>query len=181
MRRLILAAMLAVILPSGAGIVNAAALTVDDIEKKPAKEIEANLPDSHPMAYFAYAIKLFKAKKYDPAVQWFYVGQIRYRQYLLANPELPATGDPAQYKDIVEGGFGKAVSDYSGGNVRIWTQTIDDALAWDQKSPNNSVSKETYAAQWQQARAEVTKERDRIKKSEAQIKAERASQGLTDR
>lgn len=176
MRRIFLAAVLCV-----AGLsLQAAPLTQDDIQAKSNKEIEANLPDSHPAAYFAYAIKLFKARKQDPATLWYYVGQIRFRQYLLANPELPADGDPAVYKEFTEGALGKAIADWSGANTRIWYQTIDDALAWDNKTANNTVSKETFAAQWQQARAEVSKIRDYVKTSEAQIKAERAARGLTD-
>jgi hypothetical protein len=173
-------ALLAAVLSIAALSAQAAPLTAEDIQSRSNKEIEANLPDSHPAAYFAYAIKQFKARKQDPATLWYYIGQIRFRHYLLANPGLPADGDPAVYRDFTEGAFGKAIADWSGANTRIWARTIDDALAWDDKTPNNAVSKETFAAQWQQARAEVSKIRDYVKTSEAEIKAERAARGLTD-
>jgi hypothetical protein len=175
MRKLVLAFLLSV----SAVAVHAASLTAEQLETMKPKEIEANLPDSHPMAYFAYGIKLFKSGKYDPAVQWYYIGLIRYRHYLLANPDLPA--DETAQLDNMKKGFGKAAIDYAGGVMHEWTQTIDKALAWDKANPNNFTSKETFATQWQQARDEVSKERDNIKRNEAQIKAERASRGLTDR
>lgn len=176
MRKLFLAAVLAIT----ATTAHAAALTQEDLQSKSNKEIEANLPDSDPAAYFAYTIKLFNARKQDAGVLWYYVGQIRFRQLLLAHPEAPADY-VAAYKTYTEGPLGKAIADWSGANTRIWVQTIDDALSWDNKTPNNVTSKETYAAQWQQARAEVTKIRDYVKTSEAQIKAERAARGLSDR
>ena len=176
MRRFVLAFVLSL----SAVAAHAESLTMDQIQSLSPKQIEAGLPDSHPFAYFAYAVKLAKAGKYDPAVQWYYVGQIRAHHHLLANPDLPATGDAAELQGITKG-LGQSLVDYAGGNIRIWVQTIDKALAWDNANPNGFTSKETFATQWQQARAEVTKTRDGIKKNEAQIKAERASRGLTDR
>lgn len=148
--------------------------------KVPSKDLEANLPDSHPMAYFLYTAKLFRAGKQDLATRWYYVGQIRFRQYLLAHPELPAEGDPALLADVNKN-FGPAITDWSGGNIRIWLQTIRDALSWDAANPNNFTSKDTYAAALEQARAEVTATYDTIRRTENEIRSERASRGLTDR
>lgn len=176
MRKLFLAAALCVTAVS----IHAEALTADAIQSMNNKKVEENLPDSHPSAYFHYAVKLFKANKQDLAERWYYVGQIRYRAHLLANPNLPANADPAEFADINKN-LEPAISNWAGGNVRIWVQSINEALQWDASHPNNFTSKEEHAAQIEQARDEVTKLRDTIKKSEAQIKAERASKGLMDR
>jgi hypothetical protein len=176
MRRLILAAVLSIT----AVAIHAEALTAESIQSMNNKKVEQNLPDSHPSAYFHYAIKLFKANKQDLGVRWYYVGQIRYRAHLLAHPDLPANAEPAEFADINKN-LEPAISNWAGGNVRIWVQSINEALQWDASHPNNFTSKEMYASQIEQARDEVSKTRDTIKTSEAQIKAERAAKGLMDR
>jgi hypothetical protein len=181
MRRLFLVAALFTM----AATVGAAPLTQEAIDavpdkKVPSKELESNLPDSHPMAYVLYAAKLFRAGKQDLATRWYYVGQIRFNHYLLANPNLPADGDPAVLAGVNKN-YGPAISDWSGGNIRIWLQNIKDALAWDAANPNNFTSKETHAAELEQARAQVTTTYDTIKRTQETIRNERKSRGLVDR
>ena len=176
---------LAAVLLAAAAAVSATPLTQQAIEavsnrKLPSKEIEANLPDSHPMAYLLYAVKLFKAGKQDDATLWYYVGQIRFKQYLLAHPDLPEKGDPALFEQANKA-FGPAITDWAGGNIRVWLQQIRDALQWDADNPNNFTSKETYAAQLKQARDEVSATYDTIKRTQNAIKADRAARGLMDR
>lgn len=175
MRKVLMAAALSFIVAP----VFAEPLTGDSIQKLPNKQIEQNLPDSHPMAYFFYSNKLFQAGKKDPAVMWYYVGQIRFRANLLAHPELPADQDAAQLAQVNKT-LGQTVINWSGSNIHQWTQTIDRALAWDAANPNNFTSKETYAAQLQQARDEMVKARDTITRTEAEIKADRAARGIVD-
>lgn len=181
MRRMLFAvAILAATLQVAAEPLTQQAIDAVADRKLPSKEIEANLPDSHPMTYFLYAAKLFRAKKQDAATLWYYVGQIRFNHYLLANPDLPADADPALLADANRN-FGPAIADWSGGNVRIWLQTIKDALAWDAAHPNNFTSKETFATQLEQARLQVSDAYETIRRTEAQIKSERAARGLLDR
>jgi hypothetical protein len=180
-----LRSILAVALLVAAVATSAAPLTKQDLDsfpdkKLPSKELEANLPDSHPMAYFFYAAKLYRAGKQDQATKWYYVGLIRFRQHLLAHPDLPADGDAAQFENAKKA-FGPAITDWAGGNIRIWLQTINDALAWDANNPNAFTSKETYAQQLALAREEVSQAHDKIKTTQNEIKADRASRGLTDR
>ncbi len=66
------------------------------LEDQSPAQLKKDLGAKHPAAYYLIAAKLFK----DPATKqeglfWFYVGQIRYRYYLAANPDLPRDGDPA--------------------------------------------------------------------------------------
>lgn len=181
MRRSLLAtALLVVVATAGATPLTQQAIESVPDRKLPSKALEADLPDSHPMAYFLYAAKLFKAGKQDPATLWYYVGQIRFKQYLLAHPDLPATGDPALFESARKA-YGPAITDWAGGNIRIWLQMIRNALTWDADNPNNFTSKETFAAQLEQARAEVSDTYDTIKRTESAIKADRAARGLMDR
>ena len=66
MRRILFAIALSVT----ATAANAEALTQDQIKSMSNKEIEANLPDSHPAMAFAYAMKLFKAGAYLGLPDW---------------------------------------------------------------------------------------------------------------
>lgn len=177
--------LLAVLLLAVSGAAGAAPLTQADIDavpdrRVPSKELEANLPDSHPMTYFLYAAKLFRAGKQDLATRWFYVGQIRFNHYLLANPALPTDGDRAALASV-DKNYGPPITDWAGGNIRIWLQNIKDALAWDEENPNNFTSKETYPSEHATAREQVTATHDTIKRTQAQIKADRAARGLPDR
>lgn len=179
-KSLLLAAMLAV-----AGMAAAAPLTQEAFDavpdkKVPSKELEAGLPDSHPMAYFLYAAKLFRAGKQDLATRWYYVGQIRFNHHLLAHASESMEGDAAALAGVNKN-YGPAITDWAGGNIRIWLQNIKDALAWDAANPNNFTAKETSAAALEQARAQVSATYDTIKRTEAQIKSERAARGLPDR
>lgn len=179
-RSLIVAALLAVAASAGATPLTQEAIDAVPDKKVPSKELEANLPDSHPMAYFLYAAKLFRGGKPDDATRWYYVGQIRFKHYLLANPGLPADGDPAALQNV-DKSYGPAIADWAGGNIRIWLQEIKDALAWDADHPNNFTSKDSHAAELEKARAEVSATYDTIKRTQETIKAERKARGLVDR
>jgi hypothetical protein len=181
MRKLLLiAALFAVTATVGATPLTQEAIDAVPDKKVPSKEIESNLPDSHPMAYILYAAKLFRAGKQDLGTRWYYVGQIRFNHYLLANPDLPADADPAVLASVNKN-YGPAITDWSGGNIRIWLQNMKDALAWDAANPNNFTSKETHAAELEQARAQISTAYDTIKRTQETIRNERKSRGLVDR
>ena len=74
-----------------------AALSPEDLKKLPPATIEAALPNEHPSVYYGYAARLFREEKKDEAVFWFYVGQLRYRFHLKANPNMDPSGDPALF------------------------------------------------------------------------------------
>src|SRR5438552_16737970 len=80
----ILAILAMVLLPSG--IIRAESGNAAD--QSPA-QLKAGIEAKHPATYYILAAKLFKdsATKRE-ALFWFYVGQLRYRYYLAANPDL---------------------------------------------------------------------------------------------
>src|SRR5215203_2937250 len=55
------------------------------------------LETQDPVAYYARAAKLFQAGRRDEAVFLYYLGQLRFRTYLAANPTLPKSGGPALF------------------------------------------------------------------------------------
>src|SRR5689334_9712989 len=86
---------------------------LDDLKKLPPPKIEAALPNHHPSAYYGYAIRLFDQGKKDDAVFWFYVGQLRWRFYLKANPNLDPSGDPAAL-GALNATIGPTINGYAG-------------------------------------------------------------------
>lgn len=64
--------------------------------------VEQRLASSHPSNYFVYAARLYHEGAKEDAAFWFYVGQIRYKFYLAANPNLEPSSDPALYSSLHE-------------------------------------------------------------------------------
>jgi len=107
-----------------------AALSPEDLKKLPPATIEAALPNEHPSAYYGYAARLFREGKKDEAVFWFYVGQLRYRFHLKANPNMDPSGGPALFSSL-SATVGKTINEHAGGNVKDWVKAIDQTLKWD--------------------------------------------------
>lgn len=159
---------------------NVMGLTMQDIATKPAAHVEAALPNEHPAQYYAYAKRLFESGQKDDAVFWFYVGQLRYRFYLKANPNLKPDGDPALLGSLNET-LGKTFNLYAGGSPTDWVKQMERALAWDEKTPNGFTSKEKFASELKQIRDGLGGLRDNIRDTAESIREQRKAQGLENR
>jgi len=157
-----------------------AALSPDDLKKLPPATIEAALPHEHPSAYYGYAARLFREGKKDDAVFWFYVGQLRYRFHLKANPNIDATGDPALFSSL-SATVGKTINEYAGGNVKDWVKAINRALKWDDESPNGFTSKKKFATIYEENHAGLKKMRDQVESQADSIREQRKKAGLENR
>src|SRR2546430_14660952 len=104
-----------------------AALSPEDLKKLPPATIEAALPNEHLLAYYGYAARLFREGKKDEAVFWFYVGQLRYRFHLKANPHMDPSGDPALFSSL-SATVGKTINEYAGGHRQAWGEGRDRRL-----------------------------------------------------
>jgi len=144
------------------------------------KTIEAALPNEHPSAYYTYAGRLFQEGKKDDAVFWFYVGQLRYRFHLKANPNLKPDGDPAVFSSL-SATIGQAINEYAGGSVKGWVRAIERALKWDEESPNGFTSKQKFAAVYEENRAGLKKLRDQVESQADSIREQRKKAGLENR
>jgi hypothetical protein len=151
-----------------------------DLKKLPAAKIEAALPNQHPSLYYGYAIRLFDQGKKDDAVFWLYVGQLRSRFYLKANPNLDPGGDPAAF-GALHATIGPTINGYAGGNVKEWGKTIDRALEWDARVTNGFTSKEKFAAIYEENRAGLKNMRDQLETQADSIRAQRKKAGLENR
>jgi len=152
----------------------------DILKKLPYAKIEAALPNASPETYYLYAARLFKDGKKDDAVFWFYVGQLRYRFFLKANPNLDPSGAPALFASL-SATIGQTINEYAAGNVKEMVAAMDKALKWDADNVNGFTSKEKFAAIYEQNRAGLKKLRDQAASQAEKIREQRKKNGLENR
>ncbi len=141
-------------------------------------QLKQDIEKRHPADYYLLAAKLFKdtATKQE-AVFWFYVGQLRYRYYLSANPDLPRGGDPAVFTSLSEV-IGRPINEYAGGKPDIWLAGINHALEWDAAHDNGFTPKNKSPETYQQIRAGLAGLRDHIASIKDKLPEMRRQNGL---
>lgn len=162
---------------SGAG---ARALAVEEANTLTIPEIEANLADSHPTVFYVFAKRLYADDRRDEAVKWYYVGQIRYRFFLKANPGLPEDDDPA-IAAAVEEVLGRTITPWAGGDPYRWAASIDEALDWDARHPNALTNKVAHGRALDEVRTSMVVMRNEILANVEQIRAARRKVGKENR
>ncbi|WP_285907316.1 hypothetical protein [Pseudodesulfovibrio pelocollis] len=100
-----------------------------ELSNMSASEVESTMLNGHPATYFTRAGILFSEGEKREGVKWFYIGQIRYRAYLQANPSLKPSGDPALFSALMHT-VGTPLNQYIGGDIDEWIATIDEAVQW---------------------------------------------------
>ena len=161
---------------AAAGLLHAA-LTPEEVAGLPPKDIEARLLNAHPSSYLFYSTRLFQEGKKDDAVFWFYVGSIRYRFHLAANPKLDPSGDPALFGALQES-IGSPINAYAGGDPKKWAAQIGRALKWDEENKNGFTSKKKFKQEYQEIRVGLSEMKQWIEENIDQIKEQRKMSGL---
>lgn len=149
----------------------------DDWASQTAAQIEDRIETKHPAAYFILAQKRFQEGNRDDAVFWFYVGQIRYRSYLITNPNLNPSGDPAVFSSLFNA-MGPAINGYAFGDIPQLMKTIDRALEWDAKNPDSFTPK---SKKRDEIRDGLSKMKAQIAAQRDEIRAQRTKNGLENR
>jgi hypothetical protein len=152
----------------------------NDLADQTTAQLKQNIEKRHPADYYLLAATLFK----DPASKrealfWFYVGQIRYRYYLAANPDLPPDGDPAVFASLSET-VGRPINEYAGGKPEIWLAEINHALEWDAAHNNDFTPKSKSPERYRQIRAGLVALRDHIVTIKDKLPEMRRQNGLKD-
>jgi hypothetical protein len=70
------------------------------------------------------------AGRKDDAVFFFYLGQLRYRAYLLSDPKR----DRSLF-DAMMSAMGPPINQYAFGDIKALIATIDRVIAWDGATP----------------------------------------------
>ena len=144
-----------------------AALDQDDILTKlsPA-QIEAQLPDASPISYYFYAERLMKAGDNPDALRWFYVGQLRLRIFLQAQP-----GQDISPLRALNESIGRPINQYGAHHQDEWLAAIDGALAWDAAHDNALTPKQQFSKIYAAQRDSLEKFKDFIRSHSQQIEA----------
>lgn len=142
--------------------------------------LKVGIEKNHPAAYYLLAAKLLKAGQKDEAVFWFYLGQLRYRFHLEANPDINPSGDPALFASLSET-VGRPINEYAFGDIPSLVKTIDEVLKWDETHENGFTSKTAHAQAWKRIRDGLLTLRAYVLEKEEEIKRERTVHGLKNR
>ena len=138
------------------------------------------LSGQHPAEYYKRADELFKAGNKDDAVFVFYLGQLRYRTFLLAKPGGDPTGDPAIFASLSQV-TGKPINQYAFGDIPGLAKTIDAVLAYDTAHPDTFISPTEFAKIHADVRNGLTAMKTKMLAETDRIKADRVKNGLDNR
>jgi hypothetical protein len=176
MRRLAFAALTAAALCAPAIAQPQRSGGLDNIASQTAQQIQAGIENKHPAAYYALAKRLFESGARDEAVFWFYAGQIRWRAYLMGNPQLPRDGDPALFASLSEV-VGRPLNQYAFGDIAGLAKTIDRALEWDASHPDRYVK----VSEREKSRSGLMGMKTDMLARADEIRATRVKNGLSNR
>lgn len=153
-------------------------MPTDPAQQTP-EQIIAEAETVHPAGLYILATKLMAEGRMDDAVRWFYIGQLRYRFLLAAQPERLADNQPL-FSALSES-VGRPLNEYAFGDVDAAVAHIDAALAWDAAHANGVTSKERHAQELAQVRAGLQKLRDDMIAGKNEIRETRTRNGLVNR
>lgn len=143
------------------------------------EDLKQDIVDKHPVNYFILAAKLYNEGSFDEAVKWYYIGQIRFRAYLEANPDLEQSEDPALYYAL-RYSLGTPINEYAGQNVDNWARLIEEAYKWHSDNPNGFTPKSSHQQIYQEIESGMLELRDYVLENKEEIRKQRAENGLNN-
>jgi hypothetical protein len=120
-----------------------AELAPADVLSLPTEQVERRLPTANPQAYYVYALRLFNEQKKEEALFWLYVGELRFRFAMNAEPD--ETIGWLGLLGALENRYGEPIWKWASGDVENSVRSIDDALKWDAANDNAFTSKKEHA------------------------------------
>jgi len=112
----------------------------------------------------------------DEAVFFFYLGQLRFRARLLANPNGDPTGGRALF-DALMSAMGPPINQYAFGDIPALLATIDRVIAWDDGHADDYAPPRTR----EEAKAGLKKMRADVVSRQDEIRRTRSENGLPNR
>ena len=132
------------------------------------------------LAEYEKATRLFQAGQQDEAVYWYYHGQLRFRIYLRAHPELPPDTGPALFASLSEV-VGRPLNEYAFGDVPALAATIGRVLAWEAANDDPVTPKARYGAPHREITAGLRQLQTQILAEQDSIRRTRTEHGLANR
>ena len=140
-------------------------------------ELITDIENKHPVTYFLLAANLFKADDKDQAVEWYYIGQMRFRAYLMANPDLDPSADGALYASL-KSVLGPQINEHAGADPDKWVTLINNAINWHQSHPNGHTPKNKYPDIYAEVEAGFMSFKEQVAKNKDEIRKQREQNGL---
>jgi hypothetical protein len=127
------------------------------------ENLKYNIQNKAPATYFALATELFRQGNKEEAAFWYYVGELRYRLFLLTKAKSSEFGDESAHFWFLSQSVGQSIYEHADRHSGQLTRAIDRALAWDMEQPNGYTPKSEFRAQHERVRQELLGLRQRIK------------------
>jgi hypothetical protein len=153
-------------------------------------ELVSGLEFHHPHKYYLQAAELFALGRRDEAVFLFYLGQLRWRIHLRANPQFLPGNEPAAFAAVSEV-LGRVFNQYAFGDIPVLARTIQAVLDFDAAYPDRFTAKPTStkpptprpatAKHRREIRQGLADLRKRILEEAEIIRSKRREQGLENR
>ncbi len=156
------------------------AAAAQKVDLRQSASLAQGLQNKHPSEYYKRAAELFQTGRRDDAVFVYYLGQLRWRIYIKANPSLPPDGDPALF-DALSDVMGRPINQYAFGDIPILACTMQAVLDFDQAYPDRFTSRTAKPWHRQEVRRGLADLRSRTLAQVESIRAERLKNGLENR
>lgn len=145
-----------------------------------AQALAEPLLDTHPLAMFQTAIEVFEAGQKEEAVYLFYLGQLRWRRYINARPNLPPDQDRALFaamQDVI----GRPINEWAFGDMDWLIATLRALDAHDAATPDRLTPATRFADVHAQSRKGFAAFIDMLEDQADAFRAERTANGLENR
>lgn len=140
----------------------------------------ARAQSGHPADDYRMAAQLFTAGRRDEATYLFYLGQFRFRVYLLARPNLPPSGDRALFASLSES-VGRPINEWAYGDVPRLVSTLDRVIAAAASRDDPYTPRAQFPAAHAEALAGLQRLRSQTLAQRAFIHQQRERNGLPNR
>ena len=140
------------------------------------EELARGIEHQHPVAALELSKRLWEAGRKDEAVFFFYLGQLRFRARLLANPNGDPTGGRVLF-DALMSAMGPPINQYAFGDIPALLATIDRVIAWDDGHADDYAPLRTR----EEAKAGLKKMRADVVSRQDEIRRTRSENGLPNR
>jgi hypothetical protein len=138
------------------------------------------LNGQHPGLYYQKAMQIFRSGSREDAMFVFYVGQLKYRAHLSARPELPPSGDPAAFGALTET-VGRPLNEWGFGDLPLMDTVLADVLTYERQNPDRFTPPRDFADAWAKQRSGLTRFRQQMRDSAAEMRAQRKANGSENR
>ena len=144
-------------------------------------DLGAYAATDHPAQDYVAAAETFNAGDRLKGGCLFYIGQYRYRVYIMARPNLDPTGDPAVFSALSEQ-VGRPINQWLGGDLADWLAAMDCAIGWVETHDDPLTPKRRNAGAHDEVLAGLRELRaDVAAMDPARLRADRRASGLPNR